>query len=152
MFTGSIRDNIAYGKYDATEAEIIAAAQAADIHDFIDSLPQKYDTFVGERGVMLSGGQKQRISIARVFLKDPPILILDEATSALDNATERHIQAALDGLRSGANWIACARSGSSRRITASGSAAEAAKGRLRRPAAASHSNRPAANRRTVPVP
>ena len=101
LFTGSIRDNIAYGNFDASDAEIIAAAKSANIHEFIDSLPDKYNTFVGERGVMLSGGQKQRISIARIFLKNPPILILDEATSALDNATELAIQHALDELSVG---------------------------------------------------
>ncbi|MDL2232731.1 ABC transporter ATP-binding protein/permease [Ruminococcaceae bacterium OttesenSCG-928-L11] len=101
LFTGSIRDNITYGNFDATEEEIIRAAKNAEIHDFIETLPDKYDTFIGERGVMLSGGQKQRISIARIFLKNPPILILDEATSALDNTTEVAIQAALDGLSRG---------------------------------------------------
>lgn len=98
LFAGSIRDNIAYGRPDATAAEIIAAAQKANIHDFIADLDDGYDTYVGERGVRLSGGQKQRIAIARVFLKNPPILILDEATSALDNESERHIQAALEEL------------------------------------------------------
>ncbi len=98
MFGGSIRDNIAYGKPGATDEEIIEAAKRANIHDFIVSLPDGYDTFVGERGARLSGGQKQRISIARVFLKDPRILILDEATSALDNESERHIQESLEEL------------------------------------------------------
>ena len=96
LFSGSIRDNIAYGKPDATEEEIIEAAKCANIHDFIMELPDQYDTFVGERGARLSGGQKQRISIARVFLKNPPILILDEATSALDNESERWIQHSLE--------------------------------------------------------
>ena len=95
---GSIRENIAYGKPGATDEEIILAAKRANIHDFIESLPDGYDTYVGERGARLSGGQKQRISIARVFLKDPPILILDEATSALDNESERHIQESLEEL------------------------------------------------------
>lgn len=98
MFTGSIRDNIAYGKPEASMEEIIEAAQRANIHSFIIGLEDGYDTFVGERGVRLSGGQKQRISIARVFLKNPPILILDEATSALDNESERHIQQSLEKL------------------------------------------------------
>ena len=98
LFSGSIRDNIAYGKPDATEEEIIEAAKCANIHDFIMELPDQYDTFVGERGERLSGGQKQRISIARVFLKNPPILILDEATSALDNESERWIQHSLEEL------------------------------------------------------
>lgn len=98
LFSGSIRNNIAYGKPDATEEEIIEAAKCANIHDFIMELPDQYDTFVGERGARLSGGQKQRISIARVFLKNPPILILDEATSALDNESERWIQHSLEEL------------------------------------------------------
>lgn len=98
MFTGTIRDNIAYGKPGATEEEIVAAAKLANIHEFIMSLEEGYDTPVGERGVRLSGGQKQRVSIARVFLKNPPILILDEATSALDNESERHIQQSLERL------------------------------------------------------
>ena len=98
LFSGSIRDNIAYGKPDATEEEIIEAAKCANIHDFIMELPDQYDTFVGERGARLSGGQKQRISIARVFLKNPPILILDEATSAHDNESERWIQHSLEEL------------------------------------------------------
>ena len=98
LFGGSIKDNIAYGKPDATMDEIVDAAQKANIHDFIMELPDKYDTFVGERGTRLSGGQKQRISIARVFLKNPPVLILDEATSALDNESERFIQKSLEEL------------------------------------------------------
>lgn len=98
LFTGSIKENIAYGKPGASDKEIIEAAKKANIHDFIMGLPDGYDTFVGERGTRLSGGQKQRISIARVFLKDPRILILDEATSALDNESERHIQKSLEEL------------------------------------------------------
>ena len=98
LFGGSIKDNIAYGKLDATMDEIVDAAKKANIHDFIMELPDKYDTFVGERGTRLSGGQKQRISIARVFLKNPPVLILDEATSALDNESERFIQKSLEEL------------------------------------------------------
>lgn len=98
LFGGSIKDNIAYGKPDATMDEIVDTAKKANIHDFIMELPDKYDTFVGERGTRLSGGQKQRISIARVFLKNPPVLILDEATSALDNESERFIQKSLEEL------------------------------------------------------
>ena len=98
LFAGTIRDNIAYGKPGASMDEIIEAAKRANIHDFIRELPDGYDTYVGERGARLSGGQKQRISIARVFLKNPPILILDEATSALDNESERWIQQSLEEL------------------------------------------------------
>ena len=98
LFCGTVKDNIAYGKPGASMEEIMEAARKANIHDFIMSLPDGYDTFVGERGTRLSGGQKQRISIARVFLKNPPILILDEATSALDNESERHIQQSLEKL------------------------------------------------------
>ena len=98
LFCGSIKDNIAYGRPDATMDEIMDAAKKANIHDFIMELPDGYDTFVGERGTRLSGGQKQRISIARVFLKNPPILVLDEATSALDNESERYIQKSLEEL------------------------------------------------------
>ena len=101
LFSGSVRENIAYGKKDATDEEIIRAATMAGAHDFITSLPNGYDTYVGERGVKLSGGQKQRISIARVFLKNPPILILDEATSALDNESERLVQKSLELLAKG---------------------------------------------------
>jgi ATP-binding cassette subfamily B protein len=98
LFTGTIRENIQYGNPSATEEDIIEAAKNASIHDFIESLPRGYDTYVGEKGVMLSGGQKQRISIARLFLKNPPVLILDEATSALDNETEHMIQNSLERL------------------------------------------------------
>lgn len=101
LFTGSIRDNIIIGKPDATDEEVTDACIKARIHDFIMSLKDGYDTFVGERGLKLSGGQKQRISIARVFLKDPKIMILDEATSALDNITEREIQESLEELSKG---------------------------------------------------
>ncbi len=101
LFSGSIRENIAYGKKDATQEEIEAAARLAGAHEFILSLPKGYDTYVGERGVKLSGGQKQRVSIARVFLKNPPILILDEATSALDNESERLVQQSLETLAKG---------------------------------------------------
>lgn len=98
LFCGTIKENIAYGKPGASMDEIIDAAKKANIHEFISELPDGYDTFVGERGTRLSGGQKQRISIARVFLKNPPILILDEATSALDNESERYIQKSLEDL------------------------------------------------------
>lgn len=105
LFTGTIRENIAYGNLDATDDEIVEAAKKANIHDFILSLEEGYDTYIGERGVKLSGGQRQRISIARVFLKNPPILILDEATSALDNTTERIIQKSLEELSVGRTAI-----------------------------------------------
>ena len=108
LFNGSIRDNILYGRLDATEEEIIEAAKRANIHDYVMSLEKGYDTEIGERGVRLSGGQKQRLSIARVFLKDPAILILDEATSALDNTTEIMIQQALDELCYGRTTIVVA--------------------------------------------
>lgn len=105
LFTGTIRENIAYGDLEATDGQIIEAAKKANIHDYIMTLEKGYDTDVGERGVKLSGGQRQRISIARVFLKNPAILILDEATSALDNETEMHIQQALTELSRGRTCI-----------------------------------------------
>lgn len=108
LFSGTIRENIAYGKPGASEEEIVEAARRANIHEFISELPDGYDTFVGERGARLSGGQKQRISIARVFLKNPPILILDEATSALDNESERWIQKSLEELSEGRTTITIA--------------------------------------------
>ena len=108
MFAGTARENIAYGKPDASAAEIIEAAKNANIHDFIMSLPDGYDSYVGERGTRLSGGQKQRLAIARVFLKNPRILILDEATSALDNESERYIQASLERLARGRTTIVVA--------------------------------------------
>ncbi|MDK2562604.1 ABC transporter ATP-binding protein [Romboutsia sedimentorum] len=98
LFTGTVKDNIVIGKSDASDEEIIDACKKARIHDFIMTLPEKYDTYIGERGVKLSGGQKQRVSIARIFLKNPPIMILDEATSALDNVTEYEIQKSLEEL------------------------------------------------------
>ena len=101
LFAGTVYENIRYGRPDATEAEIIEAAKQAEIHDAILEMPNGYQTYVGERGVMLSGGQKQRISIARIFLKNPPVLILDEATSALDSVTEARIQSAFDELARG---------------------------------------------------
>lgn len=101
LFTGTIKDNILYGKPSASEEEVTEAAKKARIHDFIMTLPNGYDTYIGEKGVMLSGGQKQRISIARIFLKNPAILILDEATSALDNETEALVQESLNDLSSG---------------------------------------------------
>ena len=108
LFNGTIRENILYGKLDATEEEVILAAKRANIHDYVMSLEQGYDTPIGERGVRLSGGQKQRLSIARFFLKDPAILILDEATSALDNTTEILIQQALDELCRGRTTLVVA--------------------------------------------
>lgn len=108
LFVGTIRDNIMYGRPDATEAEMIEAAKRANIHDYVMTLENGYDTEIGERGVKLSGGQKQRLSIARVFLKDPAILILDEATSALDNTTEVLIQQALDELCKGRTTLVVA--------------------------------------------
>ncbi len=108
LFTGTIRENIAYGDLDASEEEIEEAARKANIHEYILSLPDGYDTYIGERGVKLSGGQKQRISIARIFLKDPAILILDEATSALDNATEMLIQESLEKLSKGRTCLVVA--------------------------------------------
>ncbi len=98
LFAGTVMDNIRYGKPDATEAEIVAAAQNANAHEFIMGLPEGYDTYIGQRGIKLSGGQKQRLSIARVFLKNPPILIFDEATSALDNESEKVVQDSLEKL------------------------------------------------------
>ena len=108
LFNASVRDNILYGRLDATEEEVIEAAKRANIHEFVLSMPHGYDTVIGERGVTLSGGQKQRLCIARVFLKNPPILILDEATSALDNATEIQIQHSLDELCKGRTTIVVA--------------------------------------------
>ena len=108
LFTGTIFENIQCGKFDSTKDEVYEAARNANIHDFIMSLPKGYDTYVGERGVKLSGGQKQRISIARVFLKNPPILVLDEATSALDNATELLIQKSLEELSKGRTTVVVA--------------------------------------------
>ena len=108
LFSGTIKENIAYGKENATDEEIIASAKMAGAHEFIEALPNGYDTYVGERGVKLSGGQKQRVSIARVFLKNPPILILDEATSALDNESERLVQKSLEELSKGRTTITIA--------------------------------------------
>ena len=105
MFAGTVRENIRYGRPDATDEEVVRAAVRAQIHAEIMAMPDGYDTYIGERGVMLSGGQKQRVSIARVFLKNPPILILDEATSALDSVTEQRIQASLDVLSEGRTSI-----------------------------------------------
>ena len=101
LFAASIMENIRYGRPDATADEVLDAARRAEIYDDIMSMPDGFDTYVGERGVLLSGGQKQRISIARIFLKDPPVLILDEATSALDSVTEAKIQRAFDELTRG---------------------------------------------------
>ncbi len=105
MFAGTVMENIRYGRPGATDAEVVEAAVRAEIHQEIMNMPDGYNTYIGERGVMLSGGQKQRISIARVFLKNPPILILDEATSALDTVTEQRIQASLDALAVGRTTI-----------------------------------------------
>ena len=100
LFVGTVRDNIQYGKPDASFEEVVAAAKAANAHDFIMDLPDGYDTDIGQRGIKLSGGQKQRLSLARVFLKNPPILIFDEATSALDNESEKVVQESLETLAS----------------------------------------------------
>ncbi|HEY9054123.1 MAG TPA: ATP-binding cassette domain-containing protein, partial [Rectinemataceae bacterium] len=108
LFADTIKENIRYGRLEATDEEIEEAARRANIHDFIASLPEGYDTQVGERGVLLSGGQKQRVSIARIFLKNPPILILDEATSALDSATEYAIQKSLEELSRGRTTLVIA--------------------------------------------
>ncbi len=108
LFSGTIRDNLIYGKADATEEEIVDATKKAGAHEFILSLPNGYDTYVGERGVKLSGGQKQRISIARVFLKNPPVLLLDEATSALDNESEKLVQESLERLAEGRTTLTIA--------------------------------------------
>lgn len=108
LFNSTFKDNILYGRLDATDDEVIEAAKRANIHDFISSLPDGYDTMIGERGVRLSGGEKQRLCIARVFLKNPPILILDEATSALDNTTEIMIQQSLDELCKGRTTLVVA--------------------------------------------
>ena len=105
LFAASILDNIRYGRPGATNEEVIAAAKRAEIYDDIMAMPDGFDTYVGERGVLLSGGQKQRISIARIFLKDPPVLILDEATSALDSVTEAKLQEAFDKLSQGRTTI-----------------------------------------------
>ena len=108
LFTGTIEQNIAYGRPNASHEEIVKAAKKANIHDFIMSLPEGYDTFCGERGTRLSGGQKQRISIARVFLKNPKILILDEATANIDSETEAIVQNSLVKMRQGRTTIAIA--------------------------------------------
>ena len=108
MFAGTIRENIRYGRPDATDAEVVEAAVRAEIHEEIMQMPDGYDSYIGERGVMLSGGQKQRLSIARVFLKNPKILVLDEATSALDTVTEQRIQASFDELSRGRTTITIA--------------------------------------------
>ena len=105
LFADTVRENIRYGRPDATDAEIVEAAKRAEIYDDIMAMPNGFDTYVGERGTMLSGGQKQRVSIARIFLKNPPILILDEATSALDSVTEVKIQHAFDELSRGRTTI-----------------------------------------------
>ncbi len=108
MFHRTIRENIRYGRLDATDEEVIEAAKKAHAHEFIEKLPQGYDTMVGERGVKLSGGQRQRIAIARAIIKGAPILVLDEATSALDSESEKHIQAALWELMEGRTAVVIA--------------------------------------------
>lgn len=108
LFHASIAENLRYGRPDATDSELEAACRAASIHDTIAGFPDGYDTIVGERGYRLSGGEKQRVAIARVLLKDPPVLILDEATSALDTVSERVVQRALDSAASGRTTIAIA--------------------------------------------
>ncbi|MBQ1772315.1 MAG: ATP-binding cassette domain-containing protein, partial [Clostridia bacterium] len=108
LFAGTVMDNIRYGRTDATDDEVIEAAKRAHIHDEVMKFPEGYKTFVGERGIMLSGGQKQRVSIARLFLKNPPILILDEATSSLDTVTEADIQRSFEELAEGRTTIVIA--------------------------------------------
>ena len=108
IFATSARENIRFGRLDATDAEVEAAARAAAAHDFLTALPQGYDSYLGERGVMLSGGQKQRVAIARAILRDAPILLLDEATSALDAESERLVQAAVDKLAEGRTTLVVA--------------------------------------------
>jgi ATP-binding cassette subfamily B protein len=108
LFAGTVAENIRYGKLDATMDEIVAAARQANAHDFIMGLPDGYDTDIGQRGVKLSGGQKQRLSIARVFLKNPPIIIFDEATSSLDNESERAVQESLEKLSTNRTTIVIA--------------------------------------------
>jgi ATP-binding cassette subfamily B protein len=108
LFSGTVKENLLYGRPDAAEAEVVTAARSANAHDFIMALPQGYDTDIGQRGVKLSGGQKQRLTIARAFLKNPPILIFDEATSALDNESERAVQQALLGLSQGRTTLVIA--------------------------------------------
>ena len=108
LFDDTVRTNIAYGRIDASDAEIAAAAQAAAAHDFIQALPDGYDTVVGEHGVKLSGGQRQRLAIARAMLRDAPILLLDEATSSLDTESERAVQGALRALRKGRTTLVIA--------------------------------------------
>ena len=108
LFHGTVRENLAFARPGATSAEIEAAAKAAQIHDHIQSLPDGYDTVVGERGYRFSGGEKQRLAIARAVLRDPPVLLMDEATSSLDVETERHVQEALDELSQGRTSIAIA--------------------------------------------
>jgi ATP-binding cassette, subfamily B, bacterial len=108
LFHSSIRDNLRFARPDATDEEIEQAARAAQVHDLIASLPEDYDTLVGERGYRFSGGEKQRIAIARTILRNPPVLVLDEATSALDNETERAVQEALDDLSAGRTTIVIA--------------------------------------------
>src|SRR5207245_7787398 len=108
LFHASVADNLRFAKPEATDAELVAAAEAAQIHQMIASLPDGYDTVVGERGYRFSGGEKQRLAIARTILRNPPVLILDEATSALDNETERAVQEALDELARGRTTIAIA--------------------------------------------
>jgi ATP-binding cassette subfamily B protein len=108
IFATSARDNIRFGRPEASDAEVEAAARAAAAHDFLIALPEGYDTFLGERGVMLSGGQKQRVAIARAILRDAPVLLLDEATSALDAESERAVQAAVDRLAEGRTTLVVA--------------------------------------------
>jgi ATP-binding cassette subfamily B protein len=108
IFSSSAMENIRYGKPEASDADVVAAARAAYAHDFLEALPQGYDTFLGERGVRLSGGQRQRIAIARAMLKNPPLLLLDEATSALDAESERMVQAALESAMRGRTTLVIA--------------------------------------------
>ena len=149
LFADTIANNIRYGRPDATMEEIREAARQAEIYDDIMAMPDGFDTYVGERGTLLSGGQKQRVSIARIFLKNPPILILDEATSALDSVTESKIQHALDHLAEGRTTLTAFRPSAAPRASLSWrTAASASRARMRSLCASAACMRPCAARRT----